>query len=115
MLVRMIYKRCATLLVSGLLASGAVAVPDDNVSVNVVESGWEGEVELTIPMSGGIPGDADGNGKVDAADMVIIVNYIKHLNPEGFVFKWADVTGDNVVDEADVRKIARMILGERWR
>lgn len=111
MFLSRIYKRCAALLVSVLFASAAFAVPDDNnSSVSVVESDWEGEVTLIIPISKVIPGDADGNETVDENDIMIIIDYIMGLNPEGFEFSLADVNGDNVVNIADVVMIANIIL-----
>ena len=99
------------MLVSVMFASASLAVPDDNnSSVSVVESDWEGEVTLTIPISKVIPGDADDNGTVDANDIVMIVNYMMGKNPEGFVFSLADVNSDNVINDADVVMIALMLL-----
>ena len=97
------------MLVSVMFASASLAVPDDNnSSVSVVESDWEGEVTLTIPIS--ILGDADDNGKLDVNDIVMIVNYMMGKNPEGFVFSLADVNSDNVINDADVVMIALMLL-----
>ena len=111
MYLRRIYKRCAALLVSGMFASATLAVPDDNnSSVNVIESDWEGEVTLVIPISKAIPGDADDNGTVDANDIIIIVDYMMGLNPEGFEFSLADVNDDKVVNIADVVMIANILL-----
>ena len=113
MFLSRIYKRCAALLVSVLFASAAFAVPDDNnSSVSVVESDWEGEVTLIIPISKVIPGDADGNETVDENDIMIIIDYIMGLNPEGFEFSLADVNGDKKVTIADVTALVNKILGK---
>lgn len=99
------------MLVSVMFASASLAVPDDNnSSFSVVESDWEGEVTLTIPISKVILGDADDNGKLDVNDIVMIVNYMMGKNPEGFVFSLADVNSDNVINDADVVMIALMLL-----
>lgn len=111
MFLRRIYKRCAALLVFGIFASATLAVPDDdNSSVNIVESDWEGELILTIPIRNPLPGDANGNGTVDAEDIVMIADYMMGKNPNGFVFSDADVNGDNVINIADVVMIANIIL-----
>lgn len=110
MFPRRMFKRCAVLLVSVMFASIALAVPDDNnSSVNIVESDWEGELILTIPMQGLLPGNANGNGTVDAEDIVIMVDYMMGKNPDGFEFSLADVNGDNVINVADVVMILQMM------
>ena len=112
MFSRHIFQRCVVLLVSGLLASTAMAVPDDNSTVDVVESEWEGEVILTIPIeSPGIPGDANNDGTVNAADIVEVVNYIMGNPSEKFYEAFADANGDGVVNAADIVAIVNIIMG----
>ena len=74
MFLKRVYKRCLVLLASGLFASSVLAIPDDNATVEIVESNWEGEVTLTIPMI--LLGDVNGDDNIDAADIVLIVNMI---------------------------------------
>ena len=54
-------------------------------------------------------GDANGDGKVNAADIVITVNFILGNKPEGFIETNADVHSDGVVDAKDVVEIIGMI------
>ena len=56
-----------------------------------------------------IPGDADGNGKVEAADIDAIVKYIMEGDFEGFNFKNADLNGDDKVDAADLVLLIKML------
>ena len=107
MFVRMMYKRCAALLVSGLLAGGAVASPDDNVSVNVVESDWEGEVELTIPMAQ--IGDANGDGTVNTDDIIEVVSFILGHPSDKFHKTLADANADGTINAADIVVITNII------
>ena len=51
------------------------------------------------------PGDANGNGGVDANDVKIVVDYIMGKNPDGFVFGNADMNNDDKVDAADLVKL----------
>ena len=57
-----------------------------------------------------IKGDANGDGVVDVADVVAIVNYILEKPGENFNFKAADVNGDEVIDAADVVGVVNIIL-----
>ena len=57
-------------------------------------------------------GDANGDGEVDVADVVAIVNYILEKPAENFNFKAADVNHDNVIDAADVVGVVNIILGD---
>lgn len=55
-------------------------------------------------------GDADGNGKLDANDIVEIVNYLTGKPSDNFLLKAADANKDNKVDIADIIQIANTIL-----
>lgn len=57
-------------------------------------------------------GDANGDGTVDAMDIVDIMNYMmgKPTSTE-FKFEAADVNGDNVVNAADIVIIVNTIMG----
>jgi hypothetical protein len=56
------------------------------------------------------PGDANGDGVVDVADVVAIVNYILEKPSDNFDFKAADVNGDGNVDVGDVVAVVNIIL-----
>ncbi len=57
-------------------------------------------------------GDANGDGTVDVADVVAIVNKILGEPAEGFNEAAADVNGDGTIDVADVVATVNIILGE---
>lgn len=57
-------------------------------------------------------GDVNQDGKVDATDLVLTISYTKGQNPAKFLFVAADVNGDSHVDQADVKLIADIILGQ---
>ena len=60
--------------------------------------------KLTIQAQNLIPGDANGDGKVDATDIADIVNYMmgKPTSTGKFSESAADMNGDNVVNAADI-------------
>ena len=56
-----------------------------------------------------VKGDVDGNGVLDAADVVCLVNVINGVNTDPKVIAAADVNGDSVVDIADIVAFVNMI------
>ena len=57
-----------------------------------------------------VTGDANGDGVVDVADVVAIVNYILQQPADDFNRDAADVNGDNVIDVSDVVEVVNIIL-----
>ena len=57
-----------------------------------------------------IPGDANGDGQVDANDIVEITNYIMGKASKRFIFKTADVNEDGKVNIADILQIVKGIM-----
>jgi hypothetical protein len=60
----------------------------------------------------GILGDVNGDGKVDVADVVAVMNYILDKPTNAFNFDAANMNGDNVVDLEDVESIVNTIMGQ---
>ena len=58
-----------------------------------------------------LAGDANGDGKVDVADIVEIVNYLQEQKSERFNEKNADADNNNVVNIEDINAIVNIILG----
>ena len=69
----------------------------------------EEPVDPEEPEDTPISGDADGNGKVEAADIDAVVKYIMEGDFEGFNFKNADLNGDDKVDAADLVLLINMV------
>ena len=59
-----------------------------------------------------LPGDANGDGVVDVADVVAVVNKILGKESNNFNEEAANVNGDNAIDVADVVGIVNIILGK---
>jgi hypothetical protein len=57
-----------------------------------------------------VKGDANGDGNVDVADVVAIVNYILNKPGENFNEKAADANNDGNIDVADVVAVVNIIL-----
>lgn len=55
------------------------------------------------------PGDANGDGVIDQMDIKASVNYIMTGIAEGFYFQNADISGDKVVNVADIVEIVKII------
>ena len=108
MFIKRVYKRCLALLVSGLLAGTGLAIPDDKATVDIVESEWEGEVTLTIPMI--LLGDVNGDGNVTGDDVDAVAKHIVGQAPDVFYEEAADINGDGKIDAADIVLIVKMIL-----
>ena len=64
-------------------------------------------VEITMPF---VAGDANGDGAVDAADIVEVVNYIMNNPTSKFVIDGADANHDGTVNAADIVMIVNTIL-----
>lgn len=59
-----------------------------------------------------VKGDANGDGVVDIADAVCIVNHVVGKETPAFVAKAADANGDGVVDIADAVRIVNLVVGK---
>ena len=57
-------------------------------------------------------GDANGDGSVSVVDVMMTVNYVLGLNPEGFHFNNANVVDDNAISVTDVMGIVSIVLGK---
>jgi len=65
-----------------------------------------------VDFEGIIDGDANGDKKVNVADIVAIVNHINQVIVPGFAPSAADVNCDGSVDEDDIELIKKMIMGK---
>ena len=64
---------------------------------------------LTAEAPTPVPGDADGNGKVETADIDAVVKYIMEGDYEDFNFENANLNGDDKVDAADLVLLIKMV------
>lgn len=61
-------------------------------------------------ISGGVIGDANGDGESNVADLAAIVNYILEKAPEGYDKSMADINGDGDVNVADIAAEVNVLL-----
>ena len=66
---------------------------------------------MTAPEQTIIQGDANGDGTVNAADIVEVVNFIMGHSSGKFKEDAADANGDGVVNAADIVAIVNIIMG----
>lgn len=79
-----------------------------NIAANTDLQLFNPTLLATVPPS---PGDANGDDKIDVADVVAIVNYILGEPDEGFNEKVCDLNGDGKIDIEDVVALVNIILG----
>ncbi|MBO4815151.1 MAG: chitobiase/beta-hexosaminidase C-terminal domain-containing protein [Muribaculaceae bacterium] len=58
-----------------------------------------------------LPGDVNGDGKVDVLDVTAIINHILGNNPTPFDLRAADVNDDDSINVMDVTLVINIILG----
>ena len=72
---------------------------------------WDDDYEDFIPYEGEIiPGDANGDGEVDAQDIATVRDYILGLAPAPFSFESANLNGDSTVDIQDLTQLIEILL-----
>lgn len=67
-------------------------------------------VRSTLTISSFVPGDINGDGKVDVSDYIGVANHIMGNIPEGFIEKAADVDSNGDIDVSDYIGIANLIM-----
>ena len=98
----------------GTITSGglyrATAAGDFIVTAAVTNSMVEGTATVHV-LSCAVIGDANGDGIVDVADVLLTVNYIIGIYPDPFHVPCADCNGDGQINVLDVVGIVNIILG----
>lgn len=96
------------------LASGAVYDYKVKAVYAGGESGWSNVIRTHLPSGTTLlPGDADGNGRVDITDATTLINKILGHEPSPFVETNADVDGNGRYDVSDVTGINVIILQQQ--
>ena len=63
-----------------------------------------------LPVSGAKLGDANGDGTINAADIVEVVNKIMDNPSASFILEGADVNRDGIINAADIVGIVSIIM-----
>ena len=74
------------------------------------DAGWADAIIGSLTLAYIIPGDANGDSRIDRDDMVSIISYLTGQKPANFSETAADVNRDGKVDIADVTRIIGIIL-----
>lgn len=86
-----------------------------DMSGNIIASGFSEasfvQTDGRLP-SKSIKGDANGDGIVNAADIVAVINYIKDILPARFNHYAADMNRDGTVDAKDISEIVAKIMSK---
>jgi hypothetical protein len=94
---------------SSNIENATLHVPAGSVSDYQAASPWNQFKEI-VAIDDVTIGDANGDGVVDVADVVEIVNFILEKPSEKFVEAAADANDDKVIDAADVVAVVNIIL-----
>jgi len=76
-----------------------------NILAEEIEATWVGD---SIDITSALPGDANGDGVVNAIDITKVERIIVGLDAET---PGADANGDGVVNAIDITKVERIIVG----
>ena len=94
-------------------SSAKLYVPAGTKSKYTRAKGWNMLASIEEMEPSALPGDANGSGDVNAADIDVISKYIMEGNTNGFVFKNADVNGDKKINVADIVEIVKIIKANK--
>ena len=79
-------------------------------ALNKQRTGWRGYQLQELPRRE--HAYANGDGNVDAADIVEAVNFKLGTSSAKFIMAAADMNGDGNIDETDILQIVSIILGK---
>ena len=88
-------------------------VPAGTVEKYKAAAGWNQFSKIVEIEASEEKGDANGDGTVNAADIVEVVNYIMGSPSEKFGMEAADVNGDGTVNAADIVLIVNQIMSAK--
>jgi hypothetical protein len=95
----------------GALGEITLHVPESSIDAYKTTSPWSGFKEIVALPYEVIYGDANGDGTINAADIVEVVNYIMGSPSGKFDKDAADANEDTTVNAADIVAIVNIIMG----
>ena len=98
--------------VEGVYTAATLYVPRGSKEAYAAHENWGKfttieEIDVEQP---GVPGDLNGDGKVDVSDVNIAINIILGQDTDDATKALADLNGDNKVDVSDVNSLINIIL-----
>ena len=67
---------------------------------------------LTLTLEKTVPGDANNDGYLDAADLVEMINAMNGHASERFNLTNADIDRDGTITQEDIEAVVKLILGD---
>ena len=89
-------------------------VPKESLEKYLADSRYKGKFKeiKAIPDNVTIKGDINGDGKVNAADVTTVYNYIANPEATGLTLDKVDINGDGKVNTTDITDMYNIIQGE---
>ena len=101
-----------TLLTVFLVCVGAMAS-----HAQIIYEGENGDTEapqVSGPkraLTATVPNDVNGDGVVNAVDVVDVIKHIKGNSRSAYIGLYGDVNGDGVINQADAEQISQVVSG----
>ena len=89
-------------------------VPKESLDKYLADSRYNGKFKeiKAIPDNVTIKGDVNGDGKVNAADVTTVYNYIADSNATSLTLDQVDINGDGKVNATDITDLYNIIQAE---
>ena len=89
-------------------------VPKESLDKYLADSRYKGKFKeiKAIPDSPSLKGDVNGDGKVNAADVTTVYNYIANPEATGLTLDKVDINGDGNVNATDITDLYNIIQAE---
>ena len=89
-------------------------VPKESLDKYLADSHYKGKFKeiKAIPDDVTLKGDINGDGKVNAADVTTVYNYIANPEATGLTLDKVDINGDGKVNTTDITDMYNIIQGE---
>ena len=89
-------------------------VPKESLDKYLANSNYNGKFKeiKTIPDDAPLKGDINGDGKVNAADVTTVYNYIANPEATGLTLDKVDINGDGNVNATDITDLYNIIQAE---
>ena len=89
-------------------------VPKESLDKYLADPNYNGKFKeiKAIPDDAPLKGDVNGDGKVNAADVTTVYNYIANPEATGLTLDKVDINGDGNVNATDITDLYNIIQGE---
>lgn len=95
---------------SGVTAANAEGLTVDSKTISIVNAVTDNTITLTFEASARLPGDVNGDGKVDGRDALLLEKYLAGYEVT-IIEENANVTGDTRIDGRDALQLEKYLAG----